>query len=207
MPTVAAMILAGGQSRRMGQDKALLTVEGEPLIQRLSHHALACTSAVFVVTPWPDRYRPLLPSDIRFIPEVRSPEAASPGPLVALAAAIDQIVPPATENSPNTCPDWILALACDLPNLTAAVLQGWIADLDAIAPDILAYLPQNQGRWEPLCGFYRPSCVPSWQAYLATGARSFQGWLNQNPVQVIANVDPRWLVNLNTPDDLSQWER
>lgn len=208
MTTVTALILAGGQSRRMGQDKALLSIGDEALIQRLGRQALACTPRVYVVTPWPDRYRLLLPPKIQFLPEARSSEERSPGPLAALTEAITQIFPAAIGDLP-TAPspphDWVFALACDLPNLDTTRLQRWMATLEAIAPDILAYLPQHQDRWEPLCGFYRPSCVPSWRHYLATGARSFQGWLSQNPVQAIPDVDPQWLVNLNTPADVTRF--
>lgn len=204
MMTIATVILAGGQSRRMGQDKALLTLDGEPLIRRMSRHALACASAVYVVTPWPDRYRPLLPPNIQFIPETRDLDVPSPGPLAALTTALDQLLGTGNPDDASD-PDWILALACDLPNINAAILQGWSAELEAVAADSLAYLPHHQGRWEPLCGFYRPACVPSWQTYLAQGRRSFQGWLNHNLVQAIPDIDPQWLVNLNTPVDLDAW--
>ena len=58
---IVALILAGGQSRRMGFDKALMAWNGEPLIQRTCRVALGCAARVYVVTPWADRYRPVLP--------------------------------------------------------------------------------------------------------------------------------------------------
>ena len=48
---LSAIVLAGGQSSRMGQDKALLTVEGEPLVQRVCDIAIAFCNPLYVVTP------------------------------------------------------------------------------------------------------------------------------------------------------------
>jgi len=212
MANVIALVLAGGQSSRMGEDKALLDVGAGPLIQQTCEVALACTEAVYVVTPWPDRYRPLLPDVVYSIQE-RPIEAntVSQGPLVALTQAIVVLLENGTledELSSNPAESrWILALACDLPNLTAPALQTWINALDTIDSTALAYLPKRQGRWEPLCGFYRPQCVRSWQPYIAAGGRSFQGWLAAQVVVQIPRVEDVWLTNLNTPADLERWRQ
>jgi molybdenum cofactor guanylyltransferase len=106
-------------------------------------------------------------------------------------------------------PDWVLLLACDLPNLSAAVLGDWRSQLAEVAPEAVAYLPQRQGKWEPLAGFYRVSTLADLQAYVDAGGRSFQPWLNQRPVTSIALTEQTaaMLVNLNTPTDLAQWQR
>ncbi|NJL49218.1 MAG: molybdenum cofactor guanylyltransferase [Leptolyngbyaceae cyanobacterium SM2_5_2] len=214
MANVTTLVLAGGQSSRMGQDKALLNLGAETLLQQTCNLALACTAAVYVVTPWPDRYRPLLPDTVSTIQEKSMVgRNLGQGPLVALSQAVivllEQGVLIAEDSSssiPNSQPcQWILALACDLPNLTTAALQAWINDLDSLDPAALAYLPKRQGRWEPLCGFYRPRCLHSWQAYIAAGGRSFQGWLADQQVVPIPSVTDAWLTNLNTPADLEQW--
>lgn len=211
MTAVAAVILAGGRSSRMGHDKALITVSSalgaETLIQRTCRVASACTDAVYVVTPWGDRYQPLVAESVTFILEDSVAElAASPsGPVVALVQALKTLHLQKTAISP----DWVLLLACDLPNLSAAVLQTWRDDLAAISPAALAYLPQRGGRWEPLCGFYRASALGDLQRYVATGGRSFQPWLHQRPVAQISLIEQTeaMLTNLNTPTDLAHWQR
>lgn len=182
----------------MGHDKALISLEGRPLLQRICEVALACTPSVNIVTPWPSRYQTVVPPGVAFVQEQFLPQEApqSHGPLVGLAQGLAQVEA-----------DWILALACDLPNLKADVLQTWKHQLDSLPPTTLAYLPQINGRWEPLCGFYRHSCLPLLEAFIHTGGRSFQRWLDQQPVTVIADVDPALLLNLNTPADLDSLEQ
>ncbi|MBD0337440.1 MAG: molybdenum cofactor guanylyltransferase [Cyanobacteria bacterium Co-bin13] len=194
MTQVTALILAGGQSSRMGYDKALIDVEGTPLLRRTCEVALACTPTVKVVTPWPDRYQAVVPAAVAFVHEqfLAQEVPQSHGPLVGLAQGLAQVDS-----------DWVLALACDLPHLKAAVLQAWARQLESLPPTTLAYLPQIKGRWEPLCGFYRRSCLPLLEAFIQKGGRSFQRWLDQHPVTVIAEVDPALLFNLNTPGDVA----
>ena len=185
----------------MGTDKALIPWGDEVLIQRMCRVALGCANRVYVVTPWGDRYRPWLPAEIEIWPE--SPALATdgrrPGPLVALAQVVSVLAAEA-----ESAPAWVLALACDLPNLNETALRKWANHLDNLPPSVMAYLPRSQDRWEPLCGFYRIACGASWRAYLEAGGRSFQGWLNQQSVAAIPRVDPAWLVNLNTPDDVAK---
>lgn len=185
----------------MGTDKALIPWGDEVLIQRTCRVALGCADRVYVVTPWGDRYRPWLPAEIEIWPESPNldPDGRRPGPLVALAEAVSGLVEQAASD-----PAWVLALACDLPNLSEMALREWGSHLADLPPSVVAYVPQIQDRWEPLCGFYRIACGASWRAYLESGRRSFQGWLNQSSVAAIPRVDPAWLVNLNTPKDVAQ---
>ena len=192
--SLGALILAGGQSRRMGQDKALLTRQGVSLLRHTWDVACALTPNVWIVTPWGDRYRPHLPPTAQWLPEAPpTPEAPSPGPLAAFAGAL-----------PTVTADWVLLLACDLPNVQATILRQWQAALPQVPATAIAYLPQTPQGWEPLCGFYRSTCGPSLQAYLATGQRSFQGWLNQQAVIPIPQVPGALLANCNTPADWAQ---
>lgn len=208
MTSLAAVILAGGRSSRMGRDKALISVGAETLIQRTCRIALQCTDGVYVVTPWPDRYRSALPNTVSFITEAppsSDQTSTFQGPLMALIAALGALQ---TSSEP---PTWVLTLACDMPNLSAAVLTTWHNQLDYLAPQALAYLPQRQHRWEPLCGFYRVAALESLEQYAATGGRSLQAWLNQQAISgrilaPIPNTDEAMFANVNTPSDLAKWQ-
>lgn len=192
LPQLAALILAGGQSSRMGQDKALIPIQGVPLLQRICAIAQQCTPRVYVVTPHPERYPFLLPSGCQVIREVPLPGEPFPhGPLVGFAQGLAQIRS-----------QWVLLLACDLPRLRAEVLQTWIEEL-AITETAQALLPHHPKGWEPLCGFYRIDCLPDLQRFIQQGGRSFQPWLAQMPVKALPLLDASLLFNCNTPQDLS----
>ncbi len=204
---LSAIILAGGQSSRMGQDKALLTIDGVPLLRLVCDIAIAICNPVYVVTPWPERYQNLLPASCQFIQEVPLPlestsdvissstKVTSPlphGPLVGFAQGLAQVQT-----------NWVLLLACDLPHLQVEVLQGWAAGLDSVGEEAIAALSHHVKGWEPLCGFYRRSCLPAMSEYINQGGRSFQHWLAQHPVQLLPLPDSQMLFNCNTPADVA----
>lgn len=191
MTTLTAIVLAGGQSSRMGQDKALLPIQGVPLLQLVYEIAIALCDQVYVVTPWPERYQNLLPA-CRFIQEV--PPAH--GPLVGFAQGLAQVET-----------DWVLLLACDLPRLQVEVLQDWAGGLDSVKNEVIALLTHHPKGWNPLCGFYRRSCLPALTDFINQGGRSFQHWLGQHPVQALPLPDAQMLFNCNTPADLALLEK
>ncbi len=171
----------------MGTDKASILWRGTPLLQRVANVAQQCCTTVQVMTPWPERYRPLLADSVKWCVE-----SSPTGPLTALAQGLETIETP-----------WVLLLACDMPQLDPVILKDWMSHLpDAGAA--VACVPYYQGRWEPLSGFYSVSGRPSLAAYIANGGRSFQEWLGPAGA-VPLKVDDRsatMLRNCNTPKDL-----
>ncbi len=207
--TLSILILAGGRSKRMGTDKAAIrlpvtargtTADRIPMLRQIYDVAAECcalptaeldTSSnwVYVVTPWAERYRSILPIECQFIPELQPDRGPLMGFMQGLVAVHSQ---------------WVLLLACDLPNLSAPVVRAWIDRLVAVPATSMAYLPSHPAKgWEPLCGFYRRTCLESLQAYTTAGGRSFQGWLAQQPVTELHIADRTCLVNCNTPADLA----
>jgi molybdenum cofactor guanylyltransferase len=187
---VTALILAGGRSRRMGADKALVSWQGIPLLGRVFAVAQACCTQVCVLTPWPERYQTLLPSTVNWL--VEPPTFA--GPMAALVQGMEAIQTP-----------WVLLLACDMPQLDGAVLMQWMQALPK--NKAIAHVPYHQNRWEPLCGFYHIDALPSLKAYVAEhGDRaSFQKWLqaiNAVPLAVDIAISPMFF-NCNTPKELT----
>ncbi|MDJ1184049.1 molybdenum cofactor guanylyltransferase [Roseofilum casamattae] len=189
---VDTLILAGGRSSRMGQDKALLPWQGSPMLARAIAVAKQCTRSTYIMTPWPERYQEItsVPSDgCQWIAET----LAGQGPLVAFARAVDSM-----------SSEWILLLACDLPQLDATVLHRWIHLASSVPDSILAMVPHHEGKWEPLCALYRRAIGPHLQDFITIGGDSFQQWLSQIPVYqlpvdgTVANM----LHNCNCPEDL-----
>ena len=188
---LCAIILAGGRSTRMGRDKATIEIAGVPLIRRIYDVVATCVDLgqIYVVTPWAEQYREILPTECNFILEQQPDQ----GPLLAFTQALAEI---------NTT--WVLLLACDLPNLSPPVIQSWIDRLPSIDRQSVAYLPRHLSKgWEPLCGFYRQICRDSAIEYIDGGGQSFQGWLKMNAVTELVVANPLCLVNCNTPADLA----
>ena len=198
---LTAIVLAGGKSSRMGTDKALIPIQGVPLLQLVCQIAQSCADTVYVVTPWQERYQHLLSPTVQFIREVplsgeTSGESLPQGPLIGFAQALGYVQT-----------DWVLLLACDLPKLRVEVLQEWAVALDGVEDEgIMAALVHHTKGWEPLCGFYRRRCLPSLMQYINQGGRSFQEWLKQHPVQALPLPDPEMLFNCNTQDDLFRFQ-
>jgi molybdenum cofactor guanylyltransferase len=206
--SLSAIVLAGGLSTRMGQDKALIQIEGVPLLQRTCQIALCCADRVYVVTPWVDRYRAIAVQIadpcVQFIAEIPEPgELNSQTPLKGFLQGFTQI-------QAQTETEWMLLLACDLPYLRADVLQNWIEEsVKQVDLGTIALLPRNpEGWWEPLCGFYHRRCLPDLHNFVEAGGRSFLRWLEglssleAESVRELPLSDPTVLFNCNTPDDL-----
>jgi molybdenum cofactor guanylyltransferase len=195
---LSAVILAGGQSRRMGRDKALLPIDplasesittdakedGITLLQQTCVVAKSCTDRVFVLSS--------APYDLPFGCQWISEDPPHQGPLKAFAGCFGQIES-----------EWILLLACDLPYLDAPVLQRWIEDLEQVPASSIAYLVPNPKGWECLCGFYRANSYQSLAKFVAAGGDSFQAWLQDQQVQAIPHPETQMLINWNSPADLS----
>lgn len=191
--TLGAVILAGGQSRRMGQNKALL--RPHPAAPRLIESVLQAVSPladpILLSTNTPEIYAWL------GLPTVadHSPGA---GPLAGLEAALTAM--------PRV---WVLLLACDMPCLAPDLLR-FLADQRDTDQD--AVIPRDTaGQLQPLCALYRSTCLPIIRQALADGQRQMTGWLGAVRTHVVAaeelqqyDPDLRSFCNVNTPTDLEE---
>jgi molybdenum cofactor guanylyltransferase len=193
--SLSAIVLAGGLSSRMGQDKALISVAGMPMLLRACDVAQGCTEQVYVVTPWGERYQEMfaeygLAERITLVAETGQ---AGQGPLIGFLQGLEALA---------ETPEWVLLLACDLPNLQPEILQQWMLTLPQLPETVTAALPKSQAWWEPLCGFYRIQCRTSLKKFVETGGKSFQQWLENESVAVLPLAEQTMLLNCNRPEDL-----
>jgi molybdopterin-guanine dinucleotide biosynthesis protein A len=184
---VCAVVLAGGKSRRMGFNKALLDIGGQPLIRILTDRIRPLTSQIIISSNDASIYGflnfPVIPDQHR-----------GHGPLAGLHAAMRW----------NNCSLYIV-LACDLPNLPLPLLRNLIS----FAEGHDAAIPRtSDGLAHPLCAVYRRTCLPSVERALLRGANKVIETL-LNDALSIRWVDPEEgefkdsdLANINTPEDL-----
>jgi molybdopterin-guanine dinucleotide biosynthesis protein A len=202
---IIAIALAGGKSSRMGSDKALLQINGETLLFKTCRTALEVADAIYVVVRSHQQYEIAIANFLSITNYFMVVDQQFDGALVGFWQGIQTIHEPS---------DWILLLACDLPNLQSDILQLWAAHLADLPESAIAYLPRHTNydsnknpndnlrkQWEPLCGFYRWSCRDSLMEFINQGGRSFQKWLENLEVVEIENVSASMLFNCNTPQD------
>ena len=199
-PGLSVLILAGGRSTRMGQDKAWLLLDGQPLVERVVRRVLPLASELIISTNAPDRFDELarvLPVPVRLVADLYPQVGPFAGLHAGLAAAANELV---------------LALATDLPFVNLDLLRyliGLAAGYDAVVP--LTPGP-NPGRpeLEPLHALYRRTCLPAIERHLAAGDRRVVSFLadvrvRAVPPEEIVRFDPdcRSFFNVNTPEE---WE-
>ncbi len=206
MARVDGLILAGGRSSRMGRDKALIPIRGEPLLHRVGQVAADCCRQVWILSPWPQRYRAVVDPSWRLLtetdPDGLRPATGHRGPLHGLHQGVQQI------SKISDPPEWILVLACDLPYLQVEILKEWGKRVEQLPGDRFAIVPYRDDRWEPLCGWYRLECLSLLELAIQHGQTSLQTWLNQIPterIEIPSDHSPwaRMLWNCNTPADLA----
>ena len=176
-------LFAGGESRRMGQDKAQLPFGKMTMLEHMVRTALDAAPRVFVV----GRTRPAAWSlpQVEFVPD----EVPGLGPLGALQTALGR------ESA-------VLALACDLPLLTPAAMN-WLIEQGNACSAPHGVVVDNGGQWEPLFSIYTRECLPLIEANLVAGRRSLHALIKagdfafvQAPPEISA-----LLVNVNTPEE------
>ena len=182
---VNGLVLAGGSSSRMGQDKGLLCLGGRPLVEIAVRLVSQVCRRVFLLAP-ADRY-PFL--DLTRIPD----RFNNGGPLAALLAGLEQ-----------SDTDFNVVVPCDMPFLTVDVLgkiMGLSDGADAVVPC------DEQGRWFPLSAGYRRSCLPAIEACVAAGNLQASSFLPAVSVRVLATRDfpEGTFANINTREDLLRW--
>jgi molybdenum cofactor guanylyltransferase len=190
---VAAFILAGGGSKRMGQDKALLELGGAPMVMRMARLAQPYAASVSIVAP-PERYAQL---GIHIVPD-RWPGA---GPLGGIATALGA-----------TSAEWNLILGCDLPYLT----PEWVAWLipRALESPAQAVVPESRRGLEPLAAMYHKSCATILTAAIERGVRRVTEGLSEILFERVSmlewrELDPTGVLfeNMNAPEDYAEARR
>lgn len=190
---VTAAVMAGGRSMRMGVDKTLLPVDGEPLLVRVVDAVSAVCAHTVVVTNRREQIADAgLPADTHVLID----EVPYQGPLGGLVTAL--------KDAPD---DWVLAVAADIPWLEPAVIRAlWDARDDA-----QVVVPVTEKGLEPLLALYHRDCLPAARRVLASGRRRLVAMFPELrvvelPLETLRAVDPslRSLINVNTPEDLAE---
>ena len=174
---ITGVVLAGGRSRRMGEPKTLLEVDGRPLLLHPVDALRAVLEDVVVVckpaTPLPD-----LPDGVAVWHE----DDPRQHPLVGVIAALER------------APGPIVVCAGDMPGLDAATVRA-LRD----APPAAAVVAAADGRLQPLLARYAPDALPVLRA-MDPDEPATSVLERLDPVRV--EIDARIARNVNAPGDL-----
>ncbi|MEM9913525.1 MAG: molybdenum cofactor guanylyltransferase [Planctomycetota bacterium] len=162
--TLPHYILAGGRSRRFGQDKARFEIEGKPMLLRVAEAFSPWSRSTTVVAQTAGVY-----DDLGF-PTIAD-IGADLGPLAGLQAALQHAAKDMGTETPASGPTWILLSSCDLVQPAAAMINPLIDD---IAPRHVASVYRRADLFEPFPGLYSTAALGAVDRILHSPKRSFQ---------------------------------
>jgi molybdopterin-guanine dinucleotide biosynthesis protein A len=188
-------IQAGGESSRMGEDKALKTFLGRPLIQRVVERLSPIADEVIVTTNHPDKYAFL---NLPLFADLKPGRGALGGLYTAIASAKHPIV---------------AVVACDMPFASPTLLEAASNLLMDEGVDVV--IPKSEEGYEPLHAVYRrETCLPAIEAAIAADQWRVIAWFPEVKVRVLTTYEIKrydllglafW--NVNTPEEFSQAEQ
>ena len=189
------VIQAGGQSARMGEDKALKLFLGRPLIQRVIDRLAPLADEIIVTTNHPEDYAFL---DVRLVSDLVAGRGALGGLYTALASAASPIV---------------AVVACDMPFASARLLEAATRLLVEEEADVV--IPKTDEGYEPFHAVYRrAACVPAIQSAIQADQWKVIAWFPSVKVREltmgeVTRLDPSGLAfwNVNTPEEFAEAER
>jgi molybdopterin-guanine dinucleotide biosynthesis protein A len=187
-------IQAGGQSSRMGEDKALKTFLGRPLIQRVVERLSPIAEELIVTTNQPDQYAFL---DLPLFSDLKPGRGALGGLYTAIASASQPIV---------------AVVACDMPFASPTFIEGAIKLMVEEGVDVV--IAKTEQGYEPLHAVYRrATCLPAIQAAIDADQWKVIAWFPQVKVRLLTSeelkrFDPSGLAfwNVNTPEEFAEAE-
>ncbi|MFA9477005.1 molybdenum cofactor guanylyltransferase [Phycisphaerales bacterium AB-hyl4] len=185
---LSAYVLAGGQSRRFGSDKARALLDGEPLVVRLTRQLKPMSRSVTVIAGQADAYADL---GLRTIADVHP----GCGPMAGLHAALRDVG--------EGGGDWLLLCSCDM----VMMRPTWLAALLGARGEGGQAVAFRAERWHPFPGLYHRSLLEEVERRLAGEALRMQGLLDAVGTGLALPSDWPSVAQANTPGALARVAR
>lgn len=177
-------ILAGGESRRMGRDKALMEIDGSPAVRRM-HDILKCQCDRVIVAARPENSTVFSGVDVVVDPE------PGKGPLMGIVSILQ-----ASETNLTG------VVACDIPNVDPNLFPMLCSRIEGFEIAVPTF---DGKRPEPLLAVYRKSVSPHAEAALATGNFRVADLFKKCPTLMVNVPDASWYFNINTTFDYDRF--
>lgn len=181
---IGCVILAGGKSSRMGEDKALLEYEGKYFIEKIAEE-LSFFEEKIIARGSNSNLDGITGSDWKIIPDIYQDH----GPMGGMHAALKECKS-----------DAMYAVTCDMPLITTELVQKLcieIEDYDAVIA------VTDEGKYHPLCGVYKKQLHKSMEEHLQKDYNRMMEVLKKcNLKYLYLNAEEsRMLMNVNTPEE------
>jgi molybdopterin-guanine dinucleotide biosynthesis protein A len=191
-------VLAGGGSTRFGRDKALVEIDGTPMLLRMRALLVEVTKEVSVIAA-PHKYAALGVSGI-------ADRWEGQGPLAGIITALQR-----TKESSGAL-DWNLIVGCDMPFLTGEWLAYLVERVLVSGAEVVA--PQSAQGLEPLCACWRTNTADELQQMFEGGTRKITDAMKRLQMEVVDEADwkrfdtaGRLFWNMNTAADYEEAKR
>jgi molybdopterin-guanine dinucleotide biosynthesis protein A len=200
---ITGIVLAGGKSSRMGQEKGLMQLDGKALIA-YALGALAPLCSEIFISSNSHAYDHL---GYRVVPDI----VTNSGPMGGIYSCMLQSQ---AEGNKKSSPQshkgteenkaWFFVLSCDLPRITSEI----VAHIISLSDDADITVPwHGDEHYEPLCAVYNSRLLPLMESYIRAGNFKIPELINQVnarriPVQHDPVLNEMDFYNVNTRDDL-----
>lgn len=189
---ITGVILAGGQSRRMGQNKALMRLGDQPLIVHVIRQIESVTDELLLITNEPNLYTALkLPMYADILPDMGALGGLHTGLTYATNSAV-------------------ICVGCDMPLLQPNLLSYLVTllgDYDAVVPSVQT-VDQSTTVFQTLSAVYSKRCLPVIDEMLAVDELRVHALYDRIDARIVQpheweKSDPKGLsfFNINTPED------
>jgi molybdopterin-guanine dinucleotide biosynthesis protein A len=186
---MTGIVLSGGESRRMGTDKAFLPIAGKPMIEHVLRALRSVTDQVIIVTNNPEAY---ISYGVRVVRDAVDKRGPLTGVYTGLFHSREEVN---------------FVVACDMPFLNA----GLISHMAKLAGEYDVVLPKIGEFVEPLHAVYRRGLLPLIEERIKRDARQIKKLFDEVRVRYVTEseidcLDPKRLSfkNLNTPEEYKE---
>ncbi len=183
-PALYGLVLAGGRSTRMGEEKAAVRYHGKMQSEHCLHLLTVCCEKSFLSV------RKDQAGELAFkgLPQIHD-RFVQACPLNGILSAM--------EAHPDAA--W-LVLGCDLPFVDEGVIGLLVKNRD-LSRKATAYRRKDDGLPEPMCAIYEPLIAPVLKRLMDEGCRSPRQALTGDDVHLIDPPGPDALININSADE------
>lgn len=181
--TISGFILAGGKSSRMKSDKALLLIQGEPLLGRMTRLLKPFCQTVAISGNNPDH------EDFNL--EMVRDLYPGCGPISGIFSSLK-----------HSSTQWNLLVSVDVPFINEDFLQTMVSGIG----NFDCIIPEHEGKVEPLMGLYNKQIIPILEEMIGQGDYKLMNLLSKLNVRYLncnnmAKKFPRLFLNMNSPED------